>query len=163
MPGAELSNFLGEKFPGVVSNVTIPRERRVFAETTADRLVEVTRALKEWGMVNLGTITGLDSGEQFGIIYHFYDAQGLVFNLKVFIPRSDPRVSTVTEVFQGSFLYERELMDLFGIEVIGTPPGPRYPLPDDWPAGQYPLRKDWSGLPPQAEKKPYPSEGENRR
>jgi membrane-bound hydrogenase subunit beta len=24
------------------------------------------------------------------------------------------------------------------------PEGFRYPLPDDWPANQYPLRKDWS-------------------
>jgi len=143
MPSAELSNFLSEKFPGVVGNVTMPRERRVFAETTVDKLVEVTRALKDWGMVNLGTITGLDSGEKFEIIYHFYDAQGLVFNLKVFIPRDAPKVPSVTEVFPGSFLYERELMDLFGIEVIGTPPGRRYPLPDNWPAGQYPLRKEW--------------------
>ena len=111
-------------------------------------------------MVNLGTITGLDSGEKFEIIYHFYDAQGLVFNLKVFIPRDDPKVPSVTEVFPGSFLYERELMDLFGIEVVGTPSGRRYPLPDNWPAGQYPLRKDWKGLPPDVNVKPYTSGGE---
>jgi Ni,Fe-hydrogenase III component G len=35
------------------------------------------------------------------------------------------------------------MMDLFGMQVEGLPPGNRYPLPDDWPPNQYPLRKDW--------------------
>ena len=30
------------------------------------------------------------------------------------------------------------------MQVQGLPPGNRYPLPDDWPQGQYPLRKDWN-------------------
>jgi Ni,Fe-hydrogenase III component G len=34
-------------------------------------------------------------------------------------------------------------MDLLGIKVEGLPEGRRYPLPDNWPQGQYPLRKDW--------------------
>jgi len=34
-------------------------------------------------------------------------------------------------------------MDLFGAKVEGLPEGPRYPLPDDWPKNQFPLRKDW--------------------
>ena len=32
---------------------------------------------------------------------------------------------------------------MLGIKVEGLVPGRRYPLPDDWPKGQYPLRKDW--------------------
>lgn len=161
MPNAELIAFLQAKFTGIVHNVTIPRERRVFAETSADRLIEVLQASKAWGLVNLGTITGLDGGAQFEIIYHLCDNHAMVFNLKVFIPRDAPQIPSVTGVFAGAFLYERELMDLFGIAVIGTPPGRRYPLPDNWPAGQYPLRKDWQGLPPQAELKPYPLGGES--
>jgi membrane-bound hydrogenase subunit beta len=38
-------------------------------------------------------------------------------------------------------------MDLLGIQVEGIPPGRHYPLPEGWPEGQYPLRKDWKGLP----------------
>jgi len=32
---------------------------------------------------------------------------------------------------------------MLGVQIEGLPPGKRYPLPDNWPAGQYPLRKDW--------------------
>ncbi|MDD5679724.1 MAG: NADH-quinone oxidoreductase subunit C, partial [Candidatus Omnitrophica bacterium] len=59
------------------------------------------------------------------------------------IPRENPAVKTVTEYFHAADAYERELTDLLGIKVEGLPPGHRYPLPDNWPAGQYPLRKDW--------------------
>ena len=40
-------------------------------------------------------------------------------------------------------LHEREIVDLFGVEVEGLPDGPHYPLPDGWPEGNYPMRKDW--------------------
>lgn len=146
MKSDQLINFLNQRLSGSVSEITIPRENRVFAETTTAKLVEVTRSLKEWGMINIGTITGLDLGGKFEVIYHFYNAQGLMLNLKVFTPKDNPKIPSVTPVFAGVFLYEYELMDLLGILVEGTPPGRRYPLPDTWPAGQYPLRKDWQGL-----------------
>lgn len=153
MHNDDLIGFLNSKLAAKVTNITSPRERRVSAETTPEQLVEVIGALKQWGIINLGTMTGLDLGEKFGVIYHLYDSQGLVLNLKVYTPRNDPQVPTLTGLFPGVFLYERELMDLFGIQVEGTPPARRYPLPDDWPAGQYPLRKDWKGLPDEKEVK----------
>lgn len=153
MHNDDLIAFLNSKLSKEVTNITSPRERRIFAETTTEHLVEVIRALKEWGMVNLGALTGLDLGEQFGVIYHLYDSKGLILNLKVYIPRNDPKVPTLTGLFPGVFLYERELMDLFGIQVEGTPMVRKYPVPEDWPDGQYPLRKDWKGLPAEKEVK----------
>ena len=147
MSNESLDQFLTQSLSGCVTDIVMPRERRVFATTTTANLVAVTKALKDWGMINIGTITGLDVGENFEVIYHFYNDAGLVFNLKVFTPRENPILPSVTSVFPGVFLYERELMDLLGIVVEGAPPGRRYPLPDGWPEGQYPLRKDWKGLP----------------
>jgi membrane-bound hydrogenase subunit beta len=146
-----LVKFLEERLTGAVTEIAATRDNRVFAKTTAEKLVAVIRKLKEWGMINIGTITGLDSGDKFEIIYHLNNAHGLILNLKVFIPRDNPLLPSVTPVFVGVFFYERELMDLFGMIVEGTPPGRRYPLPDTWPEGQYPLRKDWKGLVSQEE------------
>jgi NADH:ubiquinone oxidoreductase subunit C len=128
-------------------NIAVPRDRRVVAEISPAKLVESIGALKENGMINIGAITGLDLGDRFEIIYHLYNDDGVLLNLKTYISREDPRIPTVTGIFPGVFLYERELMDLFGILVEGIPEGRRYPLPDDWPDGEYPLRKDWKGLP----------------
>jgi Ni,Fe-hydrogenase III component G len=34
-------------------------------------------------------------------------------------------------------------MDLLGVRIEGLPAGKRYPLTDDWPANEFPLRKNW--------------------
>ncbi len=38
-------------------------------------------------------------------------------------------------------------MDMFGFEFAGTPNTDRLLLSEDWPAGVFPLRKDFTGLP----------------
>jgi membrane-bound hydrogenase subunit beta len=147
MNSSELGEFIKLKLAKDITSYQIQRDRRSYAETTPEKLIKVAQALKDAGMVNIGTITGLDSGENFEVIYHFYNQYGLVFNLKVFTPRKDPKIPSVTDVYPSVYLYERELMDLLGIQVEGIPPGRHYPLPEGWPEGQYPLRKDWKGLP----------------
>jgi Ni,Fe-hydrogenase III component G len=37
-------------------------------------------------------------------------------------------------------------MELLGIEVVGTPDTSRLILPENWPAGVYPMRKSFKGL-----------------
>jgi NADH:ubiquinone oxidoreductase subunit C len=153
MSNENLIQFLETKLKSKVTNVVAPREGRIFAETTCAELIQVVQALKDWGMVNVGTITGLDSGDNFEAIYHMYDAHGLMLNLKVFTPRENPVIPSITPVYPSVFLYERELMDLLGIVVEGTPPNRRYPLPENWPQGEFPLRKDWKGFPTSKEVK----------
>lgn len=145
MNGQKLADFISERFKA--QNVGVTRDRRVFAEIPVLKLVETVQALKEAGMINIGAITGLDIGDRFEVIYHLYNNDGILLNLKVFISRENPKVPSVATVYPGVFLYEQELIDLFGIIVEGVPKGRRYPLPEDWPDGEYPLRKDWKGLP----------------
>ena len=42
---------------------------------------------------------------------------------------------SVTDLYPGCANYERELVDLLGLHSAGLPPGNRYPMPDDFPAG----------------------------
>ena len=88
-------------------------------------------------------ITGLDLGERLGLIYHLARESGVTLNLETSVPKENPVVRSVIEAFPAAECYERELVDLLGFQVEGLPVGSRYPLPDSWPVGQYPLRKDW--------------------
>lgn len=145
MNGQKLADFITQRFSA--QNVNVSRDRRIFAEISPLKLVEVVQALKEDGMSHIGAITGLDLGDRFEVIYHLSNNDGILLNLKIFMPRENPLIPSITEIFPGAFLYERELIDLFGIMVEGAPQSRKYPLPEDWPDGEYPMRKDWKGLP----------------
>jgi membrane-bound hydrogenase subunit beta len=135
---------LVEAFPFLDGRVELRRERRIWAEVELPRFREVfDRAADELGFGNICIITGLDEGERLGFIYHLADESGTMLNIHTRAPKADPRIETVTDRFPSAHIYERELVDLFGAVVEGLPPGKRYPLPDLWPEGQYPLRKDW--------------------
>ncbi|MHB0997467.1 MAG: NADH-quinone oxidoreductase subunit C [Elusimicrobiales bacterium] len=138
------------KFGAAVTNALVQRKRRVWAEVQTDKLPEVAAWLKAEGYDYLATVTGFDEGENLGAYYHFTDTH-IVVNIKVKTPRANPSIPSVLAAYPGALSYERELEDMLGIKVAGLPPGRRYPLPDDFPTDQYPLRKDWKFVPPAGE------------
>ena len=135
---------LAAKVPFLTEKIVVKRERRIFAEVPADRFMEVLEHVKlAMSFVNLCTMTGLDEGDNLAFYYHLARNDGTMLNLKIAVPKTKPVIKTVSGLFPGGVIYEREVVDLLGADVEGLPPGERYPLPDNWPAGQYPLRKDW--------------------
>jgi Ni,Fe-hydrogenase III component G len=145
MPEREeaIRQSLIERFDFMQDTCVVNRPRRVTAEAPRERFKQVAAYLKnELGFGSLCTITGLDSGENFEMIYHFANG-GIVLNLKVLAPKDDPVFDTVTGLYNGATLYELEAHNLLGLKVLDIPEGIRYPLPDSWPEGEYPLRKDW--------------------
>ncbi|MEM4245792.1 MAG: NADH-quinone oxidoreductase subunit C [Candidatus Bathyarchaeia archaeon] len=93
----------------------------------------------------LGTISGVDYGDSLGVVYHIIlDRHGIVANLKVTdLPRGSPEVDTVSDIVPGAAFMEMEVHDLFGIEFKGNPYKRKWIISDDWPEGEYPLRKDY--------------------
>ncbi len=57
--------------------------------------------------------------------------------------RSDPHIDTITGVTRSAWWIEREIHELFGIEFDGNSDLRPLLLPDDWPPGVYPLRKNF--------------------
>ena len=117
---------LTAKFPFLQGCIQVPRARRVSVDVPAEHVAY-----------------GLDLGATLGILYHLAREDGTLVTLATAVPKENPVIQTVTWRFPAADCYERELIDLLGIQVQGLPEGQRYPLPDNWPAGQYPLRKDW--------------------
>ena len=106
--------------------------------------VEALLTRERWGY--LATITGVDLGVeagQFEVLYHFVSGANIV-TLRVRTPRDGAVVPTLYNLIPSVTFYERELMEMFGITVEGTPNTDRLFLPDDWPEGIYPLRKDFN-------------------
>ncbi len=108
-------------------------------------LIPAITALHEarWGY--LSAITGLDDGPDAGglqALYHFVGGAAVV-TLRLSLPYANPTVASVCGVLPSASFFERELAEMFGVTVQDTPNPDRLFLPDDWPDGTYPLRKDF--------------------
>lgn len=142
----KIQSELASRFSYLAESIRMVRERRISVDVAEASFREVfDYAVGQMEFCVLCAITGLDEGETFGVIYHLAQNNSIVMNLKTSVPRDNPVLQTITDRFPAADAYERELKDLLGIEVEGLATDkPRYPLPDGWPEGQYPLRKDWN-------------------
>ncbi len=65
------------------------------------------------------TISAIDKGDSFRLLYHF-DLNGIK-TFKVKLPEKNPIIQTITDIFPSAEFYEREIHDFFGIEFEGNP------------------------------------------
>ena len=149
----KIKQELEQKFGCLKDKVVIKRERRLFADVPTEKFYEIFDfTVKQMHFNAISAITGMDSGDMFTVMYHLNKDGRIVLNLTVSVSKDKPSIKTVTPYFASADIYEREIMDLLGIQVQGLPAGNRYPLPDSWSANDHPLRKDWKS--PSKKEKP---------
>ncbi|MDF5755036.1 NADH-quinone oxidoreductase subunit C [Spongiactinospora sp. TRM90649] len=119
-----------------------------FGEITADVPAELwhdllTFARDELGCVFFDWLTGVDDPpEAFSVVAHLYDPQARAHLLaRTSIPRDDPRLPSVTDVYRGADWHERETFEMFGVVFDGHPNLVPLLLPDGFEG--HPLRKDF--------------------
>lgn len=112
-----------------------------------DKLLPVCTTLAgdpEFGLTYLSFVSAIDwpDRNELEVLYHLYSHQTRQeLALKVRIPRDDPRLPSVTGVWEGANWHEREAYDLLGIIFDGHPNLRRIMMTDDWVG--HPLRKDY--------------------
>ncbi len=144
MNDAQIMERVTALLGGKVADVTNPHLRRIYGRVAPADVNAALAVLKDsLGFTYVATISGVDLGENFEIIYHLAN-EYTNLNIRTQIPKANPHLESVCGVLPGAVLYERELQDMFGIVVDHIPDPRRLVLPDDWPEGQYPLRKDWT-------------------
>ncbi|HUI01028.1 MAG TPA: NADH-quinone oxidoreductase subunit C [Nitrososphaerales archaeon] len=109
-----------------------------------DRVVEACKLVVEDGQYyHLSTITGIDEGENISVLYHFWKGGGFV-TVKTSVPKSNPRLPSVSASLPAALFYEAEVMDMLGVVFEGNPRmGTKLLLPDAYPPeAPPPLRKE---------------------
>ena len=66
-------------------------------------------------------------------------------NISVELPKSKPEIETICDLIPGALITEREKQEMLGVKIIGIPDERKLFLPDDFPEGIYPWRKDDTG------------------
>jgi Ni,Fe-hydrogenase III component G len=127
------------------SNAERPAPDRIDVPLGAADLPAAVTALVEGGWGYLVAITGVDPGSDANdlwVLYHFAEGAA-VATLRVLARRDKPEVPTIRHLIPLASMYEQELAEVLGVTVAGAPDIGRLFLPDDWPNGIYPLRKDF--------------------
>jgi len=139
---------LRARFGGKAREIVAQRHRRVWITIDVPGLSPVMMFLRDkLDSGHVSTLTARDGEDRYEVLY-FMSGFGkgkpnINVTVRVLVPHERPSVPTITKIFPGAELYERELMELFGIEVLDHPDPRHLILPEDWPEGNYPLRKDW--------------------
>ena len=140
----EVVAALRERFPDEIEDQ--PEGIDTTVVVSGHRLPEVARFLRqEAGFDYLSDLAGVDHPERFEVVYHLYSTSGPAppLVLKVLLEdKEDPRVPSVTGVWEGANFQEREAYDLMGIVFEGHPNLERILLWDGFPG--HPLRKDFA-------------------
>jgi NADH:ubiquinone oxidoreductase subunit C len=142
MDKIQLGEFLKKNHPDLEIS-----EGKQFTEVkvTPENLYEVAKNLrenKELLFDFLVCITGVDYGQDLGVVYHL---RSTVLNHAIVIKsrtsdRVDPKFDSVSDIWKTADFLEREVYDLLGIKFTNHPDLRRLFLDSSW---GFPLRKDY--------------------
>ncbi len=96
---------------------------------------------------HFAVISVTDLGEDMELLYHFtidYGKQNdeKTISLRVKLPKNDLRIETITDLIPGAMISEREIHEMVGVDFIGLEDTRHFFLPENWPEGKYPWRRD---------------------
>jgi NADH-quinone oxidoreductase subunit C len=123
------------------------KEGRQFCEATIPslKLHKIARKLRESDETYfdfLSCLTGVDYGNDLGVIYHIFSTKhhhGIVLKTRT-ADRENPSLDSVSDIWRTADFHEREVFDLLGIRFTNHPDLRRLFLDSSW---GYPLRKDY--------------------
>ncbi len=133
-----------------------PAPERLDVKLPAAQLATAVEALIRARIGYLSAITGLDcppapskagepaTGGGVEALYHFCQGAAVI-TLRVAVPYDAARIPSICHLVPSATLYERELSEMLGITVEGTPVRDHLLLPENWPDGVCPLRKSFAG------------------
>lgn len=158
-PAAEPTE-LEKRFPGVVKRDARPGYEGHIVE--AAKLLEVAKAIRdEMGYDFLSSVTAVDyysdapnANNFIEVVYHLYKSTGggaLVY--KVQVPRDNPVVPSLVDLYPGADFQEREAWDLYGVKFEGHPDLRRILMWEGFEG--FPMRKDWKEAYFEEELKPF--------
>jgi NADH-quinone oxidoreductase subunit C len=143
---SEIYNLLKEVFDSGIGELKTDIPVEPFIIIDADKINAVSLFLRDEESLQFDSLSCLSSvdldKDNLAVVYHLYSfALNHKLKLKVIVPKENPVVKTVSDVWATADWHEREAYDMMGLIFEGHPDLRRILCPDDWEG--YPLRKDY--------------------
>ena len=144
MTRKEVLDDLRQRFKDDILDVFDKTPKRVYIEIKPESIVKTVKYIfKELG-ARFNIASGMDARHHMEILYHFtLDKINLLVSLRVILKKTKLEIDSIAPLFEGANWIEREMHEVLGIDFKGHPDMRRLLLPDDWPEGVYPLRRDY--------------------
>jgi Ni,Fe-hydrogenase III large subunit/Ni,Fe-hydrogenase III component G len=153
MIAREMFEEFKARFGPLIQRADLPSDSRlyVFVDRSAVRYVcqHIFRELDARYVASIGSDDRPFSGT-FLVAHNFaFDKDHLLCSVLTQLPQDDLKIDSITAMVPAASWAEREMRDLLGIEPVGHSYPKRLVLPDGWPEGKHPLRKDvpWNEVP----------------
>ncbi|HSM38415.1 MAG TPA: NADH-quinone oxidoreductase subunit C [Candidatus Limnocylindrales bacterium] len=141
-----LVRVLTDRFPELAASLWTD-EDTVEVQIDAARVVEVLTALRDEPDLRfwwLGDAAAVDYGpsEHFEVVYHLHSDQHPAWlRVRARVDRADPRIPTITGLWEGAMFHEREMYDMMGIVFEGNRDLRRIFMSPDYRS--FPQRRDF--------------------
>jgi len=141
----ELKTYLDSNYSDKIRPLDTGRYDLIY-EINAENLFSFAKAIAEDENLKFDyicNIGGSDTGENLEAVYSVASvSKKLRLDFKVILPYENPEIESVQKVWKGANWHEREMWELFGINIKNHNDLKCFLLPEDWNQG-HPMRKDW--------------------
>jgi len=118
-------------------------KNRIYFTINKTILAQIVKYLFNDVKARFSTASGVDTRKAVEILYHFSaDEIGLIVTLRVILDKSNLEIDSLTHVMKCAEWIEMEIHEMLGVNFKGHPNLKHFLLKDDWPEGNYPLRRD---------------------
>ncbi len=151
MDALQIAKMLEERFSGQVLG-TSSQSGQVGVSLNKDVIKDACLFLRDEPSIRMDHLADLtavdysrfpgDEGPRFEVVYNLISTvHRHRIRLKARLPEDDPRIESVSTVWNTANWHERETYDLMGIKFDNHPDLRRILLPEDWEG--HPLRKEY--------------------
>jgi NADH:ubiquinone oxidoreductase subunit C len=143
----ELRRRIEEELRGLKAEIEAREPNVVGIKISRDGIIEAARRLSSIGFDHMKAVTAVDKGDKFEVDYiissYLSDLSYYLINLKISLPRNDPRAPSLVDIWPSALYQEHEEHEMMGIYFEGHPRmGKSLLLPENYEEIP-PLRKEF--------------------
>jgi len=144
MTRADITQEIAIHFKDEITGTVERSPDKVYFDIRAASLTKVAEYVFHKMKARFNTATAIDCRDHMEMLYHFmFDQEDLLVSFRFRLEKPDLVVESLAPLFEGANWCEREIHETMGINFNGHPDLRRLLLPEDWPDGVYPLRRDY--------------------
>ena len=118
-------------------------DQRIYIDIAPQSVQEASRLMLDEFAARLQIATGMDSSDGYEVLYHWaLDKEGFVITFRVLLDHASAELDSIAVMCPAAEWIEREMWELLGIQFKGHPDLRHLLLADDWPEGNYPMRRN---------------------